>query len=188
MSALTTLKALALAATPGKWEAKPHGRIIGGPMRHYVNGSAQAQIAACSVTFHDQAPDDEPERQQCNADFIAACSPETIISLIATIEALTAHPTQPTTSSVPMSVKQFDGYACAGVARSLVAPSAPDLTERAADLGVRDAALEEAAQYHEKKKRETSGSRYCWVHHESADAIRALRSQPVSEPKGTDNA
>lgn len=80
---LDRLEALAKAATPGDWTAKPQGRLIGGPMRHYVNGSGQAQIAAFSVTYHDQAPDDEPERQQANTDFSAGFSPTTALRLVA---------------------------------------------------------------------------------------------------------
>ncbi len=80
---LDRLEALARAATPGEWTARPHGRVVGGPMRHYVNGSAQAQIAAFSVTFHEQAPDDEPERQQANTEFCAAANPAAVLALIA---------------------------------------------------------------------------------------------------------
>lgn len=41
----------------------------------------------------------------------------------------------------------------------------------------RDAVLEEAAAYHDEQKKLTSGLRYCWVHHKSADAIRALKGK-----------
>jgi hypothetical protein len=80
---LDKLEALARAATPGEWKAMPHGRVVGGPLRHYVNGSAKAQIASFGVTFHEQAPEDEPERQQANADFAAAANPEQVLALIA---------------------------------------------------------------------------------------------------------
>lgn len=80
---LDTLEALARAATPGEWKAMPHGRVVGGPLRHYVNGSAQAQIASFSVTFHEQAPEDEQERQQANADFAAGANPAAVLALIA---------------------------------------------------------------------------------------------------------
>ena len=80
---LDHLEALARVATPGEWIAKPHGRIVGGPMRNYTNGSTQAQIAAFSVTFHEQAPDDEPERQQANTEFSAAANPAAVLELIA---------------------------------------------------------------------------------------------------------
>lgn len=80
---LDRLEALARAATPGEWKAMPHGRVVGGPLRHYVNGSAKAQIASFGVTFHEQAPEDEPERQQANADFAAAANPEQVLALIA---------------------------------------------------------------------------------------------------------
>ena len=84
---LQALRKLAMAATPGEWEAKPLGRVIGGPLRHYTNGSCQAQIASFSVTFHDQAPEDEPERQQANADFCAAANPAMILRLLDAIAA-----------------------------------------------------------------------------------------------------
>ena len=80
---LDHLEALARAATPGKWKAMPFGRVVGGPPRHYINGSAPAQIASFNVTYHEQAPEDEPERQQANADFAAAANPEQVLALIA---------------------------------------------------------------------------------------------------------
>lgn len=80
---LDKLEALARTATPGEWKAMPYGRVVGGPLRHYVNGSAPAQIASFGVTFHEQAPEDEPERQQANAEFAAAVNPEQVLALIA---------------------------------------------------------------------------------------------------------
>jgi hypothetical protein len=80
---LDRLEALARAATPGEWNAQRHGCVVGGPMRKYVNGSAQAQLASFNVTFHDQDPDDELERQQANAEFCAAANPAAVLALIA---------------------------------------------------------------------------------------------------------
>jgi hypothetical protein len=76
------LRALAEKATPGPWNAKRFGAIVAGPFREYANGTAQSQIVACSITFHSQAPEDEPERQQDNANFIAAANPAAILSIL----------------------------------------------------------------------------------------------------------
>lgn len=80
---LDKLEALARAATPGEWKAKKQGVIVAGPFRQYTNGSAQSQIAAFLVTGHDDDADDEPNRQQANADFCAALSPKAALQLIA---------------------------------------------------------------------------------------------------------
>lgn len=93
---LDRMEALARAATPGEWKAKRFGCVVGGPMRKYVNGSAQAQIAAFNVTFHDQAPDDEPERQQANAEFCAAANPSAVLALIALARRPPVPATRPT--------------------------------------------------------------------------------------------
>lgn len=83
---LQQLKALALAATPGIWEAQRHGVIVAGPMREYAKGSTRSQIAAFNVTFHDDDAEDEPDRKQANAAFCAAARPEVVLDLIARIE------------------------------------------------------------------------------------------------------
>jgi hypothetical protein len=80
---LDHLEALARAATPGEWKAMPHGRIVGGPLREYVNGSTQQQLAMLNVTIHDQDDEDVPDRQQANTEFIAAANPEQVLALIA---------------------------------------------------------------------------------------------------------
>lgn len=79
---LDKLEALLNAATPGDWTHKRHGVIVAGPYRQYTNGAAQSQIAAFNVTFHEQAPDDEPERQIANAEFAVAAK-NSMASLIA---------------------------------------------------------------------------------------------------------
>lgn len=106
---LDKLEALARAATPGEWKAMPHGRVVGGPLRHYVNGSAKAQIASFSVTFHEQAPEDEPERQQANADFAAAANPEQVLALIAL--ARRAQPEGEAPQAAPLSEVHIDRIA-----------------------------------------------------------------------------
>jgi hypothetical protein len=80
---LDHLETLARAATPGEWKAMPHGRIVGGPLREYVNGSTQQQLAMLNVTIHDQDDEDVPDRQQANTEFIAAANPEQVLALIA---------------------------------------------------------------------------------------------------------
>jgi len=131
-------------------------------------------------------------------------------TLKAVVAYIDARPTQPTTSSVPDGWKlvpikptaEMIDAACAvdpeqgsPWAAYLAAAPAPDLTERAAtpdltnwppkhiperaaDLGVRDAALAEAEALF-------SGPRdFPITAREAREAIRALRSQPVSAPKG----
>jgi len=107
---LDKLEALARAATPGEWKALPHGRVVGGPLRHYVNGSAKAQIASFGVTFHEQAPEDEPERQQANADFAAAANPEQVLALIALARRAQPEGEAPQAEPEPMNTQSSRQY------------------------------------------------------------------------------
>jgi hypothetical protein len=56
--------------TPGPWMAKPHGVIVGGKMRRYVNGSAQSQIGMACVVNSEEG--DTVAERDANALMFAA--------------------------------------------------------------------------------------------------------------------
>lgn len=111
---LAKLEALARAATPGEWTAMKHGRIVGGPLRHYVNGSTQQQIAMFNVTAHEEDGEDVPERQQANTEFVAAFDPPTAQALIdlarrSSSDATVINYGTPAASAQPVAAAPADG-------------------------------------------------------------------------------
>lgn len=78
------LKALAEAATGGKWvdaSTALGGIVRGGPVQQWVNGSGQDQIVMATGAQWMQ-----PDEPRANAAFIAAASPATVLALLAEIE------------------------------------------------------------------------------------------------------
>ena len=87
------LAELARAATPGPWElsrgewiiqSSHRGRPIGGSSDPFVDKEKYAQWIVHIHPEHRHRPAYE---QQANAAYIAACSPERILALLAVVEA-----------------------------------------------------------------------------------------------------
>ena len=83
MTTLDDLKAAAQAATPGPWEADDFGGI------HMDGTSDGYRISSGSVRRVAQLYMGDPTRQQnaANARYIAKANPETVLDLIARLEA-----------------------------------------------------------------------------------------------------
>lgn len=75
----------ALDAGPSEdWSLSRNGNlgvILGGPAKHYTNGSSQSQIIMTCVTDGDE------NKQAINALFIHACNPENIRAVLALLAA-----------------------------------------------------------------------------------------------------